>query len=157
MLPRSYHVSGKRRVCIHQIKLPVWLNNLSQFSHRSHDQAHEQNNEMVKVVPLMKWMVSGPEISQMLNTREKNIIEDQFTHHHENTHSFENRFTRNITSFKEVSETEGYPFLEAENILITKARTPPPPRRGVEKPEGPSALQPTTEYIFLLLLSRKLY
>ena len=23
---------------------------------------------------------------------------------------------------------------------------PPPPRRGVEKPEGPSALQPTTEY-----------
>ena len=25
-----------------------------------------------------------------------------------------------------------------------QARTPPPPSRGVEKPEGPSALQPTT-------------
>ena len=64
-------------------------------------------------------MVSGPEISHWLNTREKKIIEDQFTNHHENTHSFENRFRRNITSFKEVLEIEGNSFLETKDILIT--------------------------------------
>ena len=83
----------------------------------------KQNNKMVKIdggaigllqnpKALMKWMVSGPEISQMLNTREKYIIEDQFTH--DNTHSFDNRFRRDITSFKEVLEIEGNPFVEAE-------------------------------------------
>ena len=29
---------------------------------------------------------------------------------------------------------------------LVNLRLGPPPRRGVEKPEGPSALQPTTEY-----------
>ena len=33
------------------------------------------------------------------------------------------------------------------NLEISAARLGTPPRRGVEKPEGPSALQPTTEYI----------
>ena len=34
---------------------------------------------------------------------------------------------------------------ETENTFIL-VRLGTPPRRGVEKPEGPSALQPTTEY-----------
>ena len=35
---------------------------------------------------------------------------------------------------------------EKENVSSNRLGTPPPPpRRGVEKPEGPSALQPTTE------------
>ena len=50
-------------------------------------------------------------------------------------------------------QTTSYNHLLLLHLLISRkgkpkqqqARTPPPPRRGVEKPEGPSALQPTTE------------
>ena len=50
-------------------------------------------------------------------------------------------------------QTTSYNHLLLLHLLISRkgkpkqqqARTPPPPRRGVEKPEGPSALQPTAE------------
>ena len=54
-------------------------------------------------------------------------------------------------------QTTSYSHLLRLHLLISRKRNhkqqqartppppPPPPRRGVEKPEGPSALQPTTE------------
>ena len=54
-------------------------------------------------------------------------------------------------------QTTSYNHLLRLHLLISRkgkpkqqqARTPPPPRRGVEKPEGPSALQPTTESVLI--------
>ena len=58
-------------------------------------------------------------------------------------------------------QTTSYNHLLRLHLLISRRRKykqqqvrnpPPPPRRGVEKPEGPSALQPTTEYRNLSIL-----
>ena len=99
------------------------------FSAIAEDQAHEQNNKLIKIeggaigildnhASLMKWMVGGPEIARVVssfNNEEDKDQEDLF--HHEDTDSHEKRFRKNVLSFKTAFDELGNPFEEGD-ILI---------------------------------------
>ena len=111
------------------------------FSRISDDQAHEQNNKIVKgnggaigifdsPISLAKWMISGPDIAHMISIFEEDAIhskpESPEYKHHENTESFENRFRKNFLSLKEEFIKAGNPFeetSEAMYTLVSEART----------------------------------
>ncbi len=102
-------------------------NSCRRFSSISEDQAHEQNNKLVKIdggaigildnhISMMKWMVAGPEISRLLHSFDDKE-DDEDSLHHEDTDSHEKRFRRHVSSFKSVFDEAGNPFNE-EDILI---------------------------------------
>ena len=100
------------------------------FAKVSIDQAHEQNNKLVKVcggaigiseneATLLKWAVAGPMISDMLETaslfeNKPNEIYD----HHDDTKLFQDKFHNDKKVFKETLENFGNPFLEKEPQLV---------------------------------------
>ena len=91
------------------------------FSNMATDQAHEQNNKLVKIdggavgildneAALLKWPVASPIISEILqdqepsNPKDKNILK-----HHENTKSFE-KFKKDKEAFQNAFLKYGNPF-----------------------------------------------
>jgi hypothetical protein len=103
------------------------------FSAIAIDQAHEQNNAIVKgdggavgltenASALRRWMVSGPEIARVVNEFDDEIkvasSNDVKTDHHEQNRSFQ------MTSFKDVKalvasmEDLGNPFIEESKELL---------------------------------------
>ena len=92
------------------------------------DQAHEQNNKLVKIeggavgilenhTSLMRWIVAGPEINKMLNAFDFLSSEVKDSHFEDND-SHKTDFRKDVLSFKRVLEDKGNPFLEKELIHI---------------------------------------
>ena len=90
------------------------------FSCMRIDQAHEQNNKLVKIdggaveimlndsTALMKWMVAGPEIADMVQAFRNNDCPSQRVQkHHEDSASFEKKFRKVVTKMLEVMRQLG--------------------------------------------------
>ena len=94
------------------------------FSRMGIDQAHEQNNKIVKVdggaigilddeAALLKWAVAGPIISKMIED-----VDCDIEGHHEDTAKFEADFQMKRSSLIQAFVEIGNPFLEHEDNLI---------------------------------------
>ena len=104
-------------------------NSCRKFSSISEDQAHEQNNKLVKIdggaigildnhISMMKWMVASPEISRLLHLFEvEGDKKQEDALHHEDTDAHEKRFRTHVLSFKNTFDEAGSPF-EEEDILV---------------------------------------
>ena len=82
------------------------------FSSMAEDQAHEQNNKLVKIdggaigildnqKALMKWMVAEPQIVEMLESfDDEGEGDDSDFNHHEDTDTFELHYRKDAVSLK---------------------------------------------------------
>jgi len=101
------------------------------FSAISNDQLHGQNNKLIKgdggaivildnELVLLKWMVSGPEISKIVQEFEltidkENVDNIEIHHHHEANKSFQSRFIRHVSAVVEsVLQDGNNPFSEQD-------------------------------------------
>ena len=98
------------------------------------DQAHEQNNALVKGEggavgltenprALRRWMVSGPEIARIINEFEASMVTEcpeteQIAKHHEDTRSLQSLFYRDVASLTRTIEEMGNPFMEETDDLL---------------------------------------
>ena len=111
------------------------------FSSIPIDQAHEQNNKIVKgdggaigltesSSQLLRWMVAGPEISRIINEfkfseewMKKRHGEGPNVRHHEQMSSVQVTFQNQVKSLCSVIEEMGNPFLEqSEDLLVLGTR-----------------------------------
>ena len=100
------------------------------FSAIAIDQAHEQNNKIIKgdggaigltedPSALRRWMVAGPEISRILEQ-----LEDSYggvradTQHHEETEANQKHFLEHVRQMTNAMEEQGNPFMEDTKDLI---------------------------------------
>ena len=104
------------------------------FSAIAIDQAHEQNNAIVKgdggavgltenESALRRWMVSGPEIARVVNEFEDDInvasSNDVKTKHHEEQRSFQVKSFKDVKALDASIEDLGNPFMEeSEELLV---------------------------------------
>lgn len=104
------------------------------FSSIAIDQAHEQNNAMVKgdggavgltenPNALRRWMMSGPEIARLVNEFESDLNpsashQTPVTNHHEVQNSFQESFLKDVKALVATMEELGNPFLEESEELI---------------------------------------
>ena len=102
------------------------------FSAIAIDQAHEQNNGMVKgdggavgltenPSALRRWMISGPEMARLVSEFEASMtteVEVQGADHHEVQRSFQVSFFKDVKSLVTTIEDFGNPFLEESEDLI---------------------------------------
>ena len=106
------------------------------FSGISLDQAHEQNNKLVKgdggavgltenSSQLLRWMVSGPEVARAAATFEaqldvikSNQSKGPDMRHHDQVSSVQTNFKRQVQALIEVIEGMGNPFKEESNDLL---------------------------------------
>ena len=97
------------------------------FSNMGIDQAHEQNNKLIKIhggaigifdnpKALLRWSVSGSIIADMCNVDSKD--HNAGVKHHENTSSFEVRFRKDVDSLYAAIIELGNPFQEKEKNLV---------------------------------------
>ncbi|KAK6175971.1 hypothetical protein SNE40_014343 [Patella caerulea] len=96
------------------------------------DQAHEQNNAVIKgdggamgltedPSALWRWMVAGPEVSRLLFGYEAMSGEKDVTHssrHHEQTRSAQKSFFEKVKSLSAVMQEMGNPFQEESADLM---------------------------------------
>ena len=110
----------------------------NRFSAVAIDQAHEQNNAIVKggggavgltenLSALRRWMVSGPEIARIVNEFEDEIKRasknDINTNHHEEHRSFQEKSFKDVKALVASMEDLGNPFMEESkelSVLDTK-------------------------------------
>ena len=97
------------------------------FSSMDTDQAHEQNNRLVKIdggatallndnAALLKWTVSGPEIAEMVRSFCCNDDEDmEIPHHHKDTDTFEKQFREDVKFLCDVMRELGNPFTDTDS------------------------------------------
>ena len=96
------------------------------FSSIGIDQAHEQNNKLVKIhggaigifenpSALLRWSVSAPIIGELLHSSD---APGSFKKHHENTDSFELRFRKDVKALYSAILEMGNPFKETQNDLV---------------------------------------
>ena len=97
------------------------------------DQAHEQNNAVVKgdggaigltedPQALRRWMVAGPEVSRLLANYEATFMDKEtktVQEHHEQSHSTQKRFFQKVKQLSDVMEEMGNPFEEDSSELLT--------------------------------------
>ena len=102
------------------------------FSAIAIDQAHEQNNGMVKgdggavgltenPSALRRWMISGPEMARLVSEFEASMtteVEVQGADHHEVQRSSQVSFFKDMKSLVTTIEDFGNPFLEESEDLI---------------------------------------
>ena len=104
------------------------------FSAMSIDQAHEQNNALVKggggavgltqnPAALRKWMCGGPEIARLIKEFESAMEESSSdnvaqTMHHEQTKGVQATFAKHVKALTGVLEKLGNPFVEESNDLM---------------------------------------
>ncbi|CAB4002221.1 Hypothetical predicted protein [Paramuricea clavata] len=110
------------------------------FSSIAVDQAHKQNNTLVKgdggdigltenPGALRLWMISGPEIARMITEFEDDtaFITDEKTDqakHHEERHRVQISFAKDVKALVHVMEDMGNPFLEeSADLLVLVTRT----------------------------------
>ena len=101
------------------------------FSRLPIDQAHEQQNAIIKgrggvigltenPAALNRWMMSGPEISRIVEEFDQNLMkskQEEGLHHSENL-SEQKRFQRKVKSLISAIDDNGNPFEEIHNDLI---------------------------------------
>ena len=102
------------------------------FSAIALDQAHEQNNAMVKgdggavgltenPSALRRWMVAGPEVARVITefeTSKQLHQRGEHTHHHEQTNSVQKKFVQDVRALTAVIEEMGNPFEEESTDLL---------------------------------------
>ena len=121
------------RVCLHAATLEEFVVNgtwvvpktTNRFSAMPIDQAHVQNNELVKgtggavgltenTSAFKKWMVAGPEQARLLTEFEEQYMEDfedgDHHHHHEEGMSTQNTFRKQARSLVQVINEMSNPF-----------------------------------------------
>ena len=102
------------------------------------DQAHEQNNAMVKGSggaigltgnpgALRRWMVAGPEIARITTEFEEQAIHqsdsDTEHHHHDQQPGVQAAFLKDVKALVKVLEDMGNPFLEcSQDLLVIDTR-----------------------------------
>ena len=102
------------------------------FSALAVDQAHEQNNAIIKgdggaigltedPAALRRWLVAGPEVCRLINefTRSVKDTSQLSFCHHEETKSFKKKFTQDCCALYESFSELGNPFLEVTSDLVT--------------------------------------
>ena len=102
------------------------------FSSIPLDQAHEQNNELIKgeggatgitenPSALLRWMVAGPELARMVKeyAEQKDNPDQNRTPHHEQSSASQVRFTTHVQSLVSTIEELGNPFEEESTDLIS--------------------------------------
>ena len=95
------------------------------------DQAHEQNNELIKgeggaigltenPSALLRWMVSGPELARLVREFEKSD-EDQHTElpHHKQSHASQTRFKNRVSTLVSTIGEVVNPFEETSEDLVS--------------------------------------
>ena len=106
---------------------------LREFSGMAIDQAHEQANAIVKgdggaigitedPSALTRWMVSGPEVSQLIYRYElasQAKVANEDIRHHEQTSQSQKLFTDKVQKLFGVMKDLGNPFQEESNDLVT--------------------------------------
>ena len=96
------------------------------FSNIGADQAHEQNNKLVKIDrgaigildnpnALLRWAVAGPVISQICKDAE--LVSKTSTTHHEDKDCFERKFRTDFDSLFSAFLKFGNPFKEEEDLV----------------------------------------
>ena len=94
------------------------------FSSIPIDQAHEQNNALIKgdggavgltsnAHALQRWMIAGPEVSQIVEEFHKELdhcVSEIDTHHHDQTPTIQTNFGKDVLSLVSVMEDLGNPF-----------------------------------------------
>ena len=102
------------------------------FSNIAIDQAHEQNNAVVKndggaigltesPSALQRWMVSGPEMAGLINDFETSVNHSQVTtdtRHHEQRPGVQKAFLQDVIALKATFDEYGNPFLESSSDLL---------------------------------------
>jgi len=102
------------------------------FSKIAIDQAHEQNNVVVKndggviglsefPCALQRWMVSGPEMARLVNEFEASIDRSQAPvdiRHHEERPGVQRAFLRDVSALKATFDEFGNPFSESSSDLL---------------------------------------
>jgi hypothetical protein len=102
------------------------------FSAIAIDQAHEQNNAMVKgdggavgltenAKALRRWMISGPEMARLVNEFEASIAPEagsESRYHHEAQKNYQVAFHQDVKSLVQVLEELGNTFEEESTDLI---------------------------------------
>lgn len=106
------------------------------FSCMPIDQAHEQNNQLVKCSggavgltenpsAFRRWMIAGPEQARLLSEFEEQFLapRNHSDEHHEQTPSIQNAFRRQVNSLSEVIAAMGNPFLDdGPELLVLDTR-----------------------------------
>ena len=107
------------------------------FSAMAIDQAHEQNNSLVKgegcaigltesPSALRRWMISGPEIARMVKEFEDCLTEgktESRKKHHEKAKSYQLSFSKEVKSLTSLIEKMGNPFTEeTPDVLVFDTR-----------------------------------
>ena len=68
---------------------------------------------------LLKWIVAGPEITEMVrNFRSIDDEDTEIPHHHEDTNAFEKQFREDVKSLCDVMRELGNPFTDREGELL---------------------------------------
>ena len=105
------------------------------FSSMGIDQVHKQNSKLVKTdggasdllndnAALLKWTVTGPEITEMVRSFRCNDSEDmEIPHHHKDTDAFEKQFREDVKSLCDVMRELGNPFTDTEGELLHISKT----------------------------------
>ncbi|KAK3736761.1 hypothetical protein QZH41_008001 [Actinostola sp. cb2023] len=106
------------------------------FSKIPLDHAHEQNNKCIKgdggavgltenSSELLRWMISGPEISRMIHEFESsqelvNLTDGNTVNlkHHEQTNAVQTKFIKDVKSVCEVFDNMGNPFTDDSSDLL---------------------------------------
>ncbi|KAJ8406772.1 hypothetical protein AAFF_G00296880 [Aldrovandia affinis] len=107
------------------------------FSAIALDQAHEQNNALVKgdggavgltenPAALRRWMVSGPEMARLISefqaTTEKRMKKTELKHHEQTKHT-QVAFARDVRALTRVMGEMGNPFCEdSKDLLVLDSR-----------------------------------
>ena len=118
---------------VHKTKRP--------FSAIAIDQAHEQNNKVVKgdggavgllqnPKALLRWMVAGPELARVIEEFEVNCLDRGIgkttgtnLKHHEHTASAQVKFANEVSALVQVVEDMGNPFMEeSDDLLVLDSR-----------------------------------
>jgi len=97
-----------------------------EFSNIGIDQAHEQNNKLVKIEggaigifdnqkALLRWAVAGPIVAQICKDVEGEEVNEK--KHHEDNDSFEKKFRKDVKSLYDAYLEFGNPFCEEQTQL----------------------------------------
>ncbi|GFN83886.1 hypothetical protein PoB_001039200 [Plakobranchus ocellatus] len=124
---------SKRGFVVHKTKGP--------FSAIAIDQAHEQNNKVVKgdggavsllqnPKALLRWMVAGQELARIIEEFEVNCLDGGTgkasttnLKHHEHTASAQVKLSKEVGALVQVFEEMGNPFMEeSEDLLVLDSR-----------------------------------
>lgn len=113
------------------------------FSALAVDQAHEQNNAIIKddggaigltedPAALRRWSVAGPEVCRLVNEFSDDSADGKIFCHHEETRSSQKKFNKDCHALRESFLEYGNPFLEVTSSLVTLGSRVVIPDEGIK-------------------------